>query len=76
MCMLDKIQAKREEIHAIARTHKAEKLWVFGSVAIVARAAFCRTSLSGGCPHMTGSEGYRDETRLERKRQICVADGR
>ena len=33
MCMLDKIHAKRDEIHAIARKHKAEKLWVFGSVA-------------------------------------------
>lgn len=31
--MLDTIHAKREEIHAIARKHKAEKLWVFGSVA-------------------------------------------
>ena len=25
--------AKREEIYAIARKHKVEKLWVFGSVA-------------------------------------------
>ena len=33
MCMLDTIQAKRDEIHAIARRHKAERLWVFGSVA-------------------------------------------
>ena len=33
MCMLDKIHARREEIHAIARKHKAERLWVFGSVA-------------------------------------------
>ena len=33
MCMLDKIRAKRDEIYAIARTHKAEKLWVFGSCA-------------------------------------------
>ena len=33
MCMLDTIRAKRDEIHAIARKHKAEKLWVFGSVA-------------------------------------------
>jgi len=33
MCMLDKIHAKRDEIRAIARKHKAEKLWVFGSVA-------------------------------------------
>lgn len=33
MCMLDTIRAKREEIHAIAHKHKAEKLWVFGSVA-------------------------------------------
>ena len=33
MCMLDTIHAKRDEIHAIAKKHKAEKLWVFGSVA-------------------------------------------
>jgi len=33
MCMLDTIHAKRDEIHAIAQKHKAEKLWVFGSVA-------------------------------------------
>ena len=33
MCMLDTIHAKRDEIYAIARKHKAEKLWVFGSVA-------------------------------------------
>ena len=30
MCMLDEIRAKRDEIYAIARAHKAEKLWVFG----------------------------------------------
>ena len=33
MCMLDEIRAKRNEICAIARAHKAEKLWVFGSCA-------------------------------------------
>ena len=33
MCMLDIIHAKRDEIYVIARKHKAEKLWVFGSVA-------------------------------------------
>ena len=33
MCMLDTIRAKRDEIYAIAKKHKAEKLWVFGSVA-------------------------------------------
>ena len=33
MCMLDEIAAKRDKIHAIARGHKAEKLWVFGSCA-------------------------------------------
>ena len=33
MCMLDEIRAKREEIYAIARAHKAEELWVFGSCA-------------------------------------------
>ena len=31
--MLDEIRAKRDEIYAIARKHKAEKLWVFGSCA-------------------------------------------
>ncbi len=30
---MDEIRAKREEIYAIARRHKAEKLWVFGSCA-------------------------------------------
>lgn len=33
MCMLDEICARRDEIYAIARKHKAEKLWVFGSCA-------------------------------------------
>ena len=33
MCMLDEIRAKRDEIYAIARKHKAEKLWVVGSYA-------------------------------------------
>ena len=33
MCMLDKIRARRDEIYAIAKKHKAEKLWVFGSCA-------------------------------------------
>ena len=33
MCMLDEIRAKRGEIHAIAKEHKAQKLWVFGSCA-------------------------------------------
>ena len=33
MCVLDEIRSKREEIHAIAKRHKAEKLWVFGSCA-------------------------------------------
>ena len=33
MCMLDEIRARRDEIYAIARKHKAEKLWGFGSCA-------------------------------------------
>ena len=33
MCMLDEIRATRDEIYAVARAHKAEKLWVFGSCA-------------------------------------------
>ena len=31
--MLDTIRAKRDQIYALARKHKAEKLWVFGSCA-------------------------------------------
>ena len=31
--MLDEIRAKRDEIYAIVRKYKAEKLWVFGSCA-------------------------------------------
>ena len=33
MCMLDTIKARRDEIYAVARKHKAERLWVFGSCA-------------------------------------------
>ena len=33
MCMLDEIVAERDEIYAIARQHKADKLWVFNSCA-------------------------------------------
>ncbi len=33
MCMMDEIAAKRDKIHALARGHKAERLWVFGSCA-------------------------------------------
>jgi len=33
MCMMDTIRAKRNEIYAVARRYKAEKLWVFGSCA-------------------------------------------
>ena len=29
MCILDEIHAKRDEIYAVARKHKAERLWVF-----------------------------------------------
>jgi hypothetical protein len=29
--MLDEIRAKRDEIYAVARAYKAEKLWVLGS---------------------------------------------
>ena len=31
MCMLDEIRAKWDEMYAIARKHKAERLWAFGS---------------------------------------------
>lgn len=31
MCMMDERAAKRDEIHALAKGHKAERLCVFGS---------------------------------------------
>ena len=33
MGMLDRIREKRDAIYSLARKHKAEKLWVFGSCA-------------------------------------------
>lgn len=33
MYVIDEIRRKRDAIYAIARAHKAEKLWVFGSCA-------------------------------------------
>ena len=33
MCIMDEIRAKRDEIYAIARKHKAEMPWGFGSCA-------------------------------------------
>lgn len=33
MCKLDELKAKREEIYRIARAHKVEQLFVFGSCA-------------------------------------------
>ena len=33
MCMLDDVRARRDEIYGLARRHRAERLWVFGSCA-------------------------------------------
>ena len=33
MCMMDEMREKRDAIYAIARRHKAERFWVFGSCA-------------------------------------------
>lgn len=33
MCVMDQLLAKRDELYAVARKHKADKLWVFGSCA-------------------------------------------
>lgn len=33
MCKLDELKSKREEIYRIAKAHKVEKLFVFGSCA-------------------------------------------
>ena len=30
MCMMDERAAKRDEIHALAKRHKTERLWAFG----------------------------------------------
>ena len=43
MCMLDEIRARRDEIYAIARKHKAEKLWVFGFAYRVCKEAVAAT---------------------------------
>ena len=32
-CILNEMSAKRDEIYAIARQHRVEKLWLFGSYA-------------------------------------------
>ena len=45
MCMFDEIRAKRDEIYAVARAHKAEKLWVFGSC--VYQEGGCRDMKAG-----------------------------
>ena len=56
MCMLDEIRAKRDEIYAIARKHKAEKLWVFGLL---------RRSLGvGECAHIVGADVWRDHEEV------------
>ena len=34
MCMLNEMQAKRDEIYAIARAYKTEKFWAVGSCAL------------------------------------------
>ena len=31
--MLDRVRERRDELHEVARRHKVEKLWVFGSCA-------------------------------------------
>ncbi len=33
MCVLDEVRARRDEIYGLARRHKADRLWVFGSCA-------------------------------------------
>ncbi len=79
MCMLGDIRAKRDEIYAIARRHKAKKLWGFGScvrreerpdsdvdILAVERVSFRGACVSGGDCDMSGILGgeYRDETSI------------
>ena len=60
--MLDEIRAKRNEIYAIAKRHKAEKLWVFGSCA---RKEEHPNSDVDFLVKFNSSVGHRDYTAIE-----------
>lgn len=62
MCMMDEIVAKRDAIHALAKGHKAEKLWVFGSCA---RRAERPDSDVDFLVKFDPSVGHRDYTAIE-----------
>ena len=60
MCMLDKICAKQNEIYAIARRRKAEKLWAFGSCAhkngfLRKQAGWIRTWIEIHCDELSAA---------------------
>lgn len=63
MCMLDEICAKQDEIYAIARAQKAEKLWAFGSclrqdMDLQVRHVFC--ALAVWCQVKGAGKGFRN----------------
>ena len=62
--MLDEIRAKRDEIHAIAKGHRAEKLWVFGSCA---RKEECSDSDVDLLVKFDGGIGLVEYIRFERE---------
>ena len=59
---MDEIVAKRDAIHALAKGHKAEKLWVFGSCA---RRAERPDSDVDFLVKFDPSVGHRDYTAIE-----------
>ena len=62
MCMMDEIAAKRDAIHALAKGHKAERLWVFGSCA---RREERPDSDVDFLVKFGSSVGHRDHTAIE-----------
>ena len=66
MCMLDEIQERRDEIYEIARRHKAEKLWVFGSCARKEERPDSDVDFLGSfAPHTTAFDYVRLQDALE-----------
>ena len=71
MCMLDEIRAKRDEIYAIARRHKAEKLWVFGSCA--RREERPDSDVDFLVKWMPGEYSWRNERAMSSAYENCLA---
>ena len=62
MCMLDRVRERRDELHEVARRHKVEKLWVFGSCARKEEREDSDIDFLVG---FSGDVGYHDYQALE-----------